>query len=63
LKGLRPVVVALLAFAAYDMSFGSITGDLTVVIGAVALLLMIFTKIHPALFIVAGAVAGALLGL
>ena len=63
LRGLRPVVVALLAFAAYDMSFGSITGIATVLIGAAALLLMIFTKIHPALFIVAGAVAGALLGL
>ena len=63
LKGLRPVVVALLAFAAWDMSFGSITGVLTVIIGAVALLLMVFTKIHPALFIVAGAAAGALLGL
>ncbi|MEG1799273.1 MAG: chromate transporter, partial [Synergistaceae bacterium] len=26
LKGLRPVVVAMLAYAAYDLSFGSITG-------------------------------------
>ncbi|NLA91660.1 MAG: chromate transporter [Synergistaceae bacterium] len=57
LRGLRPVVVALLAFAAYDMSFGSITRIATVLIGAAAHLLMIFTKIHPALFIVAGAVA------
>jgi len=63
LKGLRPVVVALLAYAAYDMSFGSLTGVLTWIIGGVTLLLMIFTKIHPALFVVAGAVAGALLGL
>ncbi|HCL79707.1 MAG TPA: chromate transporter [Synergistaceae bacterium] len=63
LKGLRPVVVALLAYAAYDMSFGSITGVATGAIAAVTLLLMIHTKIHPALFIVAGAAAGALLGL
>ena len=58
LKGLRPVVVAMLAYAAYDLSFGSLTGHVTWIIGAVTLALMIFTKIHPALFIVAGAVAG-----
>ena len=63
LKGLRPVVVAMLAYAAYDMSFGSLTGPATWVIGAVTLALMIFTKIHPALFVVAGAVAGVALGL
>lgn len=63
LKGLRPVVVALLTYAAYDMSFGSLTGILTWIIGGVTLLLMIFTKIHPALFVVAGAIAGALLQL
>ena len=63
LKGLRPVVVALLVYAAYDMSFGSLTGILTWIIGGVTLLLMIFTKIHPALFVVAGAIAGALLQL
>ena len=63
LKGLRPVVVALLAYAAYDMSFGSLTAISTWIIGGVTLALMIFTKIHPALFVVAGAVAGALLRL
>ena len=63
LKGLRPVVVAMLAFAAYDLSAGSLTSLTTWIIGAVTLGLMIFTKIHPALFVVAGAVAGALLKL
>lgn len=63
LKGLRPVVVAMLAYAAYDMSFGSLTNVVTWLIGGVTLALMIFTKIHPALFVVAGAVAGALLKL
>ena len=63
LKGLRPVVVAMLAYAAYDMSFGSLTGIATWVIGGVTLALMIFTKIHPALFVVAGAIAGVALGL
>ncbi|MDR1977576.1 MAG: chromate transporter [Synergistaceae bacterium] len=63
LKGLRPVVVAMLVFAAYDMSFGSLTNVITWLIGAATLALMIFTKIHPALFIVAGAVVGAILNL
>jgi chromate transporter len=60
LVGLRPVVVALLVYAAYDFSFGSMIGYVTWLIGAITLALMIFTKIHPALFIVAGAVAGVL---
>ncbi|MDR1873586.1 MAG: chromate transporter [Synergistaceae bacterium] len=63
LKGLRPVVVAMLAYAAWDLSHGSLTNVATWIIGGVTLALMIFTKIHPALFIVAGALAGALLKL
>jgi chromate transporter len=63
LKGLRPVVVAMLAYAAYDFSFGALTGVTTWIIGGITLVLMIFTKIHPALFIVAGAAAGVLLQL
>ena len=63
LRGLRPVVVAMLAYAAYDMSFGSLTNAPAWGIGVVTLLLMVFTKIHPALFVVAGAIAGAALGL
>ena len=63
LKGLRPVVVAMLAYAAYEFSFDSLIDYSTWAIGAITLGLMIFTKIHPALFIVAGAVAGVLLQL
>jgi len=63
LVGLRPVVVAVLAYAAYDFSFDSLINYKTWIISAIALALMIFTKIHPALFIVAGAVAGVLLKL
>lgn len=63
LKGLRPVVVAMLIYAAYDFSLGSMIDHATWLIGAITLALMIFTKIHPALFIVAGAVAGVLLRL
>jgi len=63
LKGLRPVVVAMLAYAAYEFSFDSLVNYATWGIGATTLALMVFTKIHPALFIVAGAVAGVLLQL
>jgi chromate transporter len=63
LKGLRPVVVAMLAYAAYDFSSPALTDAATWTIGGITLALMVFTKIHPALFIVAGAVAGALLRL
>lgn len=63
LKGLRPVVVAMLAYAAYDMSFSSLISITTWIIAAVTLAFMIFTKIHPAIFIIAGAMAGIVLGL
>jgi chromate transporter len=53
----------MLAYAAYDLSFGSLTDYITWIIGALTLALMVFTKIHPALFIVAGAIIGALLKL
>ena len=63
LKGLRPVVVALLAVAAYDMVPSSLVNIQTWIIGIASLALMIFTKIHPALLIVAGALAGIVLKL
>ncbi len=63
LRGLRPVVVAMLAYAAWDMAPNALKGRATVAIGAVALALMIFTPLHPALIIVAGAAAGIALKL
>lgn len=63
LKGLRPVVVAMLAYAAWDMAPNALKGSITIVIGVIALALMIFTPIHPALIIVAGAAAGIALKL
>ena len=76
LKGLRPVVVAMLAYAAYDMSFDAFAVSgmsfdsfinpqtaILALISGVTLALMIFTKIHPALFVVAGALIGAVLKL
>jgi chromate transporter len=58
LKGLRPVVVAMLAYAAWDMAPNALKDARTVGIGIVALGLMIFTPVHPALIVVAGALVG-----
>lgn len=63
LKGLRPVVVAMLAYAAWDMAPNALKEYKTVAIGIVALGLMIFSPIHPALIIVAGAIVGTVLKL
>jgi chromate transporter len=63
LRGLRPVVVAMLAYAAYSMAPSSLKGTLTWCIGVAALLLMIFTKINPVWIIAAGGAAGIILKL
>ena len=63
LKGLRPVVVAMLAYAAYDMAPNALKNITTVIIGLAAMALMIFTSLHPALIVIAGALAGILLKL
>lgn len=44
-------------------SFGSLTGAATYIIGAAAMLLLVKTKIHPALLIIAGALSGVILRL
>jgi chromate transporter len=58
LRGLRPVVVAMLAYAAWDMAPNALKGYKTVAIGIAALAMMIFTPVHPALIVVAGALVG-----
>jgi len=63
LKGLRPVVVAMLAYAVWDMAPGAFKGYTTVVIAIAAFGLMVFTPVHPALLIVVGALVGLAIGL
>lgn len=58
LRGLRPVVVAMLAYAAWDMAPSALKSRTTWIIGLISMALMVLTPIHPALIIVAGAVAG-----
>lgn len=58
LRGLRPVVVAMLAYAAWDMVPNAIKGTQTIIICIIALLLMIFSPIHSAFIIIIGAIVG-----
>ena len=63
-QGLRPVVVGLIASAALLLmnkaNFGSTTPDVikSIIIAAVSLALVLGTKIHPILIIIAAGVAG-----
>ena len=61
LKAVRPVVIALIAYTAYDLFPSGVKGWDTLLIGAVALALMIFTDLHPALMIAAAAALGLIL--
>lgn len=58
LKAVRPVIVALLAFTAYDLFPKTGVSWDYIAIGVVALALMIFTDVHPALIIAGAAVLG-----
>ena len=59
LKAVRPVIVALLAYTAYDLfPKSNVTWDF-LVLGVVSFALMVFTDVHPALIIAGAAVIGA----
>jgi len=58
LKGVRPVVFALLVLVTYEIWPSSIVSWPTAVIAAVSLCLMGFFNIHPAFLMVAGAAMG-----
>ena len=61
MKGIRPVILALLALVVYQMFPKSIVSPLTGAIGLAALVIMVFFKVHPAILIVAGGLSGLLL--
>jgi chromate transporter len=61
LKGVRPVVFALLVLVAYDVLSTSIVSWPTAVIAAVSLCLMGFFNIHPAVLMVAAGIMGVML--
>lgn len=66
-KGLRPVVIGLIASAALILmngeNFGHTTPEVvkSVILAAVALAVTLFTKIHPILLIIAAGVTGYLI--
>ena len=61
LKGVRPVVFALLVLVTYEIWPSSIVSWPTAVIAAVSLCLMGFFNIHPAFLMVVGAALGFIL--
>lgn len=61
MKGIRPVILALLALVVYHMLPKSVVSPMTGVIALASLAIMIFFKIHPAFLIIAGGVIGAIL--
>ncbi len=60
MKGIRPVILALLALVVYQMFPKSIVSPMTGLIALGSLAIMIFFRIHPAFLIVAGGVLGTL---
>lgn len=63
LAGVRPVVVAMLAYAAWDMAPDAVKSKTTALIAVSAFLAMIFLPLHPALIIAIGAAVGLALKL
>lgn len=61
MKGIRPVILALLTLVVYQMFPKSIVSPVTGILGLASLAIMIFFKIHPAFLIVAGGVLGIVL--
>ncbi len=63
-KGLRPVIIGLIASAALllmnSSNFGETSPDIikSIILATVALALVLFTKIHPILLIIASGIAG-----
>ena len=58
LKGIRPVVIALLGFVVYTIYPSSINSWHTALIAVVAFCLLAFLNVHPALLIVGAALVG-----
>ncbi len=58
LKGVRPVVFALLVLVSYDVLSSSVVSWPTAAIAALSICLMAFFNIHPAILMVVGAALG-----
>jgi chromate transporter len=59
-RGLSPVSIGLLVAGCLSLARGAITGWVTALIGAAVLLILLLTRLNPALLVLAGAIAGVL---
>lgn len=60
LRGMRPAVMALLFLVAYDVGKTSMVSIPTTLIGIATFFIFLFTKLHPAIAIVASGIIGIL---
>lgn len=60
--GIRPAIVALILYAAVKTGKTAIVDKITVFLGAIALIILLFVPIHPIFVLLVGAMTGILLG-
>lgn len=60
LRGMRPAVMALLFLVAYDVGKSSMISVPTTIIGVATFFIFLFTKLHPAIAILASGIIGLL---
>ncbi|MFP4563223.1 MAG: chromate transporter [Spirochaetia bacterium] len=58
LKGLRPVLIALIVYSAYTIGTIAFTGWLPIVLAAAALIVLLFTPVNPVYLVLAAAFFG-----
>lgn len=61
LKGIRPVIVALIAYAGFNLAQGVMTGPVPVMVCLAALLASHYWRVHPILALSAGGILGLVL--
>ena len=61
-QGVRPGIVAMIAYAAFRMSHHVLRGKFSQVLALIAIIMILFLRVHPIGAIVAGGVAGAVYG-
>lgn len=60
LRGIRPAVMALLFIVAYDIGKTSVVSAPTVLIGIAVFLILLLTRVHPAVCLIASGMIGLL---
>ncbi len=58
LKGIRPVILALLALVVWEMFPKAVTSPSTILLGILVFAALLFTNLHPAIAILAGGAIG-----